>query len=112
MRHYRLLAQLGIEGIRVDRSTGDLLRDFYGVEPGRKNLAEIARIASTDPARVIAADPQLEADPLDKSTPRTMLNLMLVFTRGSDTPLVDRERAVAEVARTLYDYRLIHPANT
>jgi beta-lactamase class A len=176
----RRLAQLGIEGMRVDRSTGDLLRDFYGVEPGRENLAEIARIASADPGRVIAPDPQFEADPLDKSTPRAMLNLLtglytgsalsekstefllgtmartvtmpdrlggllprntpvahktgtvggvandagyitlpdgrrfaiVVFTCGSDTPPADRERAVAEVARTLYDYFLIHPANT
>ena len=27
-----------------------------------------------------------------------------IFTASSDTPLADRERAVAEVARTLYDY--------
>lgn len=173
----RRLAQLGIEGMRVDRSTADLLRDFYGVAPGRENLAEIARIAAADPARVIAPDPQFEADPLDKSTPRAMLNLLaslyngsalsekstefllatmartvtmpdrlggllprntpvahktgtvggvandagyitlpdgrrfaiVVFTRGSDTPPAHRERAVAEVARTLYDYFLIHP---
>ena len=34
---------------------------------------------------------------------------IVVFTRGSNTPPTDRERAVAEVARTLYDYFLIHP---
>jgi len=27
-----------------------------------------------------------------------------IFTASSDTPLADRDRAVAEVARTLYDY--------
>jgi beta-lactamase class A len=37
---------------------------------------------------------------------------IVVFTRGSETPLADRERAIAEVARTLYDYFFIHPANT
>ena len=171
------LGQLGIEGIRVDRSTAALLRDFYGVEPGRTNLAEVARIARADPAMVIASKPDFEADPLDKSTPRAMLSLLtslyqgkalsekstefllgamartvtkperlgallpkntpvahktgtvggvanevgfitlpdqrsfaiVVFTRGSDTPLADRERAVAEVARTLYDYFLLRP---
>ncbi len=171
------LAQLGVNGIRVDRSTAALLRDFYGVEPGRHNLAEVARFASANPAMVIAAKPDFEADPLDKSTPRAMLSLLtslyqgralseestafllgtmartvtkperlgallpkntpvahktgtvggvandvgyitlpdqrtfaiVVFTRGSDTPLADRERAVAEVARTLYDYFLLQP---
>lgn len=174
----RRLAELGIEGISVDRSTADLLRDFYGIKAGRENLAEIGRIARADPGRVIAADTQFEADALDKSTPRAMLNLLTnlfeggavsedstefllgvmartktmpdrlggllpsdtpiahktgtvggvvndvgyitlpdgrrfaiaVFTRGSDTPPSDRERAVAEVARILYDYFLIHPA--
>jgi beta-lactamase class A len=37
---------------------------------------------------------------------------IVVFTHASDAPPVDRERAVAEVARTLYDYFLIDPANT
>lgn len=173
----RRLAELGVGDISVDRSTADLLRDFYGIEPGRKNLAEIGRIARADPARVIASDPKFEADPLDKSTPRAMLNLLTslyqgkalskestefllgamartktmpdrlggllpnntpiahktgtvggvvndvgyitlpdgrrfaiaVFTRGSNTPPSDRERAVAEIARILYDYFLIHP---
>jgi len=166
------LGQLGIDGMRVDRSTADLLRDFYGIEPGRENLGTIARIAAADPNKAIAANPEFEADPLDKSTPRAMLNLLTtlssgqalsddstrllmdtmmrtvtmpgrlsallpkntpiahktgtvggvandvgyitlpngrrfaiaVFTRGSKTPPSDRERAIAEVARTLYDY--------
>ena len=173
------LAQLGIDGMRVDRSTGALLRDFYGVESGRQNLAEVVRFASANPALVIAAKPEFEADPLDKSTPRAMLSLLaslyqgrvlseestafllgamartvtkperlgallpkntpvahktgtvggvanevgyitlpdqrtfaiVVFTRGSDTPVADRERAVAEVARTLYDYFLLQPGS-
>jgi beta-lactamase class A len=29
---------------------------------------------------------------------------IVIFTGSSDTPLADRDRAVAEVARTLYDY--------
>ena len=29
---------------------------------------------------------------------------LVIFTASSDTPLADRERAVAEMARTLYDY--------
>lgn len=175
----RRLAELGVEGISVDRSTADLLRDFYGIEAGRQNLAEIGRIARADPGRVITADAQFEADLLDKSTPRAMLYLLTklfeggalsdkstefllgvmartktmpdrlggllpshtpiahktgtvggvvndvgyitlpdgrrfaiaVFTRGSDTPPAARERAIAEVARILYDYFLIHPAN-
>ncbi|WP_224484422.1 class A beta-lactamase [Robertkochia aurantiaca] len=34
---------------------------------------------------------------------------IVVFTRGSDTPLADRDRAIAEVSRTLYDYFLLMP---
>ena len=173
----RFVAQLGIDGMRVDRSTADLLRDFYGIEPGRQNLAEVVRLANSDPARAITPKADFEADPLDKSTPRAMLGLLaglyqgkalsatstefllgvmartvtkperlgallpketniahktgtiggvvndvgyvtlpdgrrfaiVVFTRGSETPAVDRERAVAEVARTLYDYFLLQP---
>lgn len=33
-----------------------------------------------------------------------------VFTGGSTTPLADRDRAIAEVSRTLYDYFLMQPA--
>jgi len=33
-----------------------------------------------------------------------------VFTSGSTTPLADRDRAIAEVSRTLYDYFLMQPA--
>jgi len=174
----RFIEQLGVDGMRIDRSTADLLRDFYGIEPGRQNLPEVARFANSDPARVIAPRADFEADPLDKSTPRAMLSLLaslyqgkalnaastefllgvmtrtvtmperlggllprntpiahktgtvggvandvgyitlpdgrrfaiVVFTRGSETPLPDRERAVAEVARTLYDYFLLQPA--
>jgi beta-lactamase class A len=29
---------------------------------------------------------------------------IVIFTASSDTPLADRDRAVAEVARTLYDH--------
>jgi len=32
-----------------------------------------------------------------------------VFTSGSTTPLADRDRAIAEVSRTLYDYFLMQP---
>ena len=174
------LRQLGVDGIRVDRSTADLLRDFYGVDPGRENLAEVARIAATAPSMVEAPNAAFEADPLDKSTPRAMLDLLVdlyegralseqstgfllgvmartvtrserlgallptgtpvahktgtvggvandvgfitlpdgrrfaivVFTRGSDTPAASRERAIAEVARTLYDYFLLQPASS
>ena len=34
---------------------------------------------------------------------------IVVFTRGSNTPLADRDRAVAEVSRTLYDYFVLMP---
>lgn len=166
------MRSLGIQGLRVDRSTADLLKDFYGIEAGRASLAKVVEIARSDPKRVNAPRADFEDDAKDKSTPRAMLSLLLalkagdtmspaetdfllgvmsrtvtkpdrlghllpkgtkvlhktgtvggvvndvgfislpggdefaivVFTKSSDTDPADRERAVGEVARTLYDF--------
>lgn len=170
------LRTVGIQDMRLDRSTADLLRDFYGVEPGLAHLAEVGQKAQADPALVIAAQPSFEADPRDQATPRAMLKLLItlvgeqalsanssalllgimgrtitvpqripgllppgtatarksgtiggvandvgfvtlpdgrklalvVFTKSSATPPESRDLAVAEAARILYDYFVIH----
>lgn len=173
------LRSIGIENMRVDRRTADILRDFYAVEPGLAQLPEVLHMSLTDPERVNAADPAFEADPRDQATPRAMLKLLtalaekrvlsasssqlllevmgrtitapqrirgllppgvatahksgtiggvandvgyvtlpdgrqlaiVVFTRSSSSPPDRRDRAVAEAARTLYDYFAVHNGN-
>lgn len=168
---------LGIKGMHIDRTTSDYSRDFYGQEPGRKNMTEAIKNLSLDPGIANDPQPEFEADAKDKSSPRAMLHLLtlihegkvinkentafllgvmsrtvtgpkrlrgllpantpvahktgtlggisndvgyitmpdghkfaiVVFTRGSDTPLADRDRAIAEVSRTLYDYFILMP---
>lgn len=167
---------LGIEGMRIDRNTKDLMTDMLSMnEPGtaaavadfvRKNPQAAAKFAT------MPKDAVYEADARDQSTPLAMLDLLMridgaaatstgsrdfllasmsrtrtgaarlkgllprgtlvahktgtsggvandvgyitlpdgrrfavvVFTKSSDTPLADRDRAIAEVARSLYDY--------
>lgn len=166
------MRELGIEGLRVDRSTAAILKDFYDIEAGRDGLAEVIATARRDPQRVDAPRADFEADERDQSTPQAMLSLLIalragntmstastdfllgamsrtvtkpdrlglllprntkirhktgtvggvandvgfislpnggeftivVFSKSSNTPPADRERAVAEVARTLYDF--------
>ena len=166
------MRELGIEGMRIDRSTAAILKDFYDIEAGRDGLAEVIATARRDPQRVDAPRADFEADERDQSTPQAMLSLLIalragntmstastdfllgamsrtvtkpdrlglllprntkirhktgtvggvandvgfislpnggeftivVFSKSSNTPPADRERAVAEVARTLYDF--------
>ena len=175
----RRLEELGVSDMRVDRNTSDYSRDFYGLEPGRQNLAESNSALAANPGVAIDPQPLFEGDSLDKSTPRAMLNLLtlihegkaiseestdfllgimsrtvtgkarlrgllprntpvahktgtlggvsndvgyvtlpdghpfaiVVFTRGSSTPPADRDRAIAEVTRTLYDYFMLQPGS-
>lgn len=167
---------LGIERMRIDRNTKDLLRDMFGLD-GPATAAAVADFVSKHPqaAAQFATMPKnvvYEADARDQSTPLAMLDLLIqidsakainkrsrdmflatmsrtqtgalrlkgllprgtpvahktgtaagvandvgyntlsdgrrfaivVFTKSSDTPLADRDRAIAEVSRTLYDY--------
>jgi beta-lactamase class A len=164
------LREIGIAGIRVDRTTAAIAHDAYGFTPGNdpSNDAEDDNVPDpSDPAI-----PSFEADPRDHASPNDMLRLLVlldagnvlspasrdfllsvmertvtgpnrikgllprntpvahktgtvggvandvgyvtlpdgrrfalaVFTMSSTTPPPDRDRAVAEAARTLYDF--------
>ena len=95
------LRTVGIEDMRLDRSTADLLRDFYGVEPGLAHLAEVAQKAQADPALVIAAQPSFEADPRDQSTPRAMLKLLIALAGEQALSANSSELLLGIMGRTI-----------
>jgi len=168
------LRRLGITDFRVDRLTGEILRDVFDL-PGKATLEVVTEAYKTRPELLtIQADPNpaFEADPRDHATPLAMLQLLLaidsgtaisaesrefllgvmsrtrtgdgrikgllpkgtpvahktgttggvandvgyitlpdgrrfaivVFTNSSETPVPDRDRAIAEIARSLFDY--------
>ena len=168
------LRRLGITDFRVDRLTGEILRDFYGL-PGLATPEVVAEAYRNNPALAAAQGDRnlnFEADPRDHATPLAFLQLLLaidsgkamsaesrdfllnvmsrtrtgagrlkgllprgtpvahktgtaggiandvgyitlpdgrrfaivVFTNSSETPEPDRDRAIAEIARTLFDY--------
>jgi beta-lactamase class A len=173
------LRRLGITDFRVDRLTGEILRDVFDL-PGKATLEVVAEAYKTRPELLtIQADPKpdFEADPRDHATPLAMLQLLLaidsgtamsaessefllgvmsrtrtgdgrikgllpkgtpvahktgttggvandvgyvtlpdgrrfaivVFTNSSDTPVADRDRAIAEISRSLFDYFYLAP---
>ncbi|MCL5779104.1 class A beta-lactamase [Limibaculum sp. FT325] len=173
------LRRLGITDFRVDRTTGEIIGEFYGL-PGPATMKVATEAFVTRPELLtIMGDRNLdfEADPRDHATPLAMLQLLLaidsgtamsaesrdflldvmsrtrtgagrlkgllprgtpvahktgtiggvandvgyitlpdgrrfaiaVFTKSSETPEADRDRAVAEIARSLFDYFYLVP---
>jgi len=172
------LRRLGIKDFRVDRTTREILMDFYGLPGATPEI--VAEGIRNNPALVMAQvdpNPDFEADPRDHATPLAMLQLLLaidggkamspesrefllgvmsrtrsgpgrlkglmpmgtpvahktgtvggiandvgyvtlpdgrrfaiaVFTNSSETSMADRERAIAEIARALFDYFCLAP---
>lgn len=167
----------GVEGLRVDRDTAGIIRDFFGIGPGPFPQALEAAIKA-DPKleeRGDDPDPRFDRDARDTSTPLAMASLLdrifsgkalspestkllteimernstgkaripgrlpegivvaektgtiggslndvgmitmpgdagklivAVFIRQSAKPFEDRERAIADISRALYDYYL------
>jgi beta-lactamase class A len=173
------LRRLGINDFRVDRLTGEILRDVFDL-PGKATPEVVAEAYKARPELLtIQADPNpaFEADPRDHATPLAMLQLLLaidggtamsakssefllgvmsrtrtgdgrikgllpkgtpvahktgttggvandvgyvtlpdgrrfaivVFTNSSATSVADRDRAIAEIARTLFDHFYLAP---
>ena len=97
------LRALGIEGQRVDRSTGDLLQDFYGLE-GRASAATARELMRTDPGFVARIPMKGVANDVGYITLADGRRFAIaVFTKRSDTTPADRDRAIAEVARVLFE---------
>jgi beta-lactamase class A len=167
----------GIEGLRVDRDTSGLIRDFFHIPLGSFPEA-LAAAVKADPdleSKASLLNPPFDADPRDTSTPRAMASLLerifagkalrpastklmteimernttgkarirgrlpdgvtvaektgtigsslndvgmitlpgnagkilvAIFITRSKKPFEDRERAIADISRALYDYYL------
>lgn len=79
----RTLRQLGISDMRVDRDTGEILEDFYGVSAGgREGIAAVTRFAADQGEALLMPSAEFEADPLDKTTPQAMLALLVAIADG------------------------------
>jgi len=69
----------GIEGLRVDRDTAGLIRDFYGLPPGPSFPDSLAAGLKANPdleAKGEKPDPAFDNDPRDTTTPVAMGELL------------------------------------
>ncbi len=95
------LQNLGITDIRVDRTTRDILMDFYGLSAVTPEA--IAEAISNNPALVMAQidpNPDFEADPRDHATPLAMLQLLLAIDGGTAMSMESREFLLGVMSRT------------
>jgi beta-lactamase class A len=173
------LRRIGITDFRVDRTTREILMDFYNLLGATPD--DVAEAIRKDPGlweAQVDPNPDFEADPRDHTTPLAMLQLLLaidggtamspesrkfllgvmsrtrtgvgrlkgllpkgtpvahktgtaggiandvgyvtlpdgrrfaiaVYTNSSETPVADRDRAIAEISRMLFDYFYLAPA--
>ncbi|MBL3827130.1 MULTISPECIES: class A beta-lactamase [unclassified Marinobacter] len=79
------LRSLGITDQRVDRSTSEILRDFYGL-PDKAYFPVVTKAVADDPSLLLKmTQPNMafEKDPRDHSTPKAMLQLLLAIDAGT-----------------------------
>ena len=95
------LRRLGITDFRVDRTTREILMDFYGLSAVTPEA--IAQAISNNPALVMAQvnpNPDFEADPRDHATPLAMLQLLLAIDGGTAMSPESREFLLGVMSRT------------
>ena len=80
----------GIEGLRVDRDTAGLIRDFYGLPPGPSFPDSLEAALKANPKLEDIgdkADPKFDTDPKDTATPLAMGRLLQrIFTGNALSP--------------------------
>ncbi len=95
------LRRLGITDFRVDRTTQEILKDFYKLPAASpKAVAEAIR---KDPglwAAQVDPNPDFEADPRDHTTPLAMLKLLLAIDGGTAMSPKSREFLLGVMSRT------------
>ena len=95
------LRRLGITDFRVDRTTREILMDFYGLPAATPKA--VAEAISKNPALVPAQvdpNPAFEADPRDHTTPLAMLQLLLAIDGGKAMSPESREFLLGVMSRT------------
>ena len=96
------LRSLGITEQRVDRSTSEILRDFYGL-PDKAYLSVVTKAIANDPTLLLnMTQPNMafEKDPRDHSTPKAMLQLLLAINSGKGLSAKSRDFLLATMSRT------------
>lgn len=89
---------LGLNGIRVDRTTQELLLDYGGQDTRRlkslllQELRPLVRRPPEDEAARLARDTRYANDPRDQATPRDMTRLLELLWRGQ---VVDADASTA-----------------
>ena len=95
------LRRLGITDFRVDRTTREILMDFYSLSAVTPEA--IAEAIRNNPALVMAQvnpNPDFEADPRDHATPHAMLQLLLAIEAGTAMSPESREFLLGVMSRT------------
>jgi len=98
----KFLRSIGITDQRLDRSTAEILRDFYGLTD--KAYATVAEAAyAKDPTLILRQSDrnlEYEKDPRDHSTPKAMLELLLAIDSGKILSEKSREFLLGVMSRT------------
>ena len=95
------LRRLGITDFRVDRTTREILMDFYGLPGATPDI--VAEGIRKNPALVMAQidpNPAFEADPRDHATPLAMLQMLLAIDGGKALSPKSREFLLGVMSRT------------
>lgn len=96
------LRRLGITDFRVDRTTGEIIGEFYGL-PGPATMKVATEAFVTRPELLtIMGDRNLdfEADPRDHATPLAMLQLLLAIDSGTAMSADSRDFLIDVMSRT------------
>ena len=97
------MKSIGITELRVDRSTSEILRDFYGLPDKAyasvlaEALAKDATLAAKQPLRNLKFE---QEDLRDQSSPNAMLQLLLAIDNGKTLSEKSREFLLATMSRT------------
>ena len=96
------LRRLGISDFRVDRLTGEIIGEFYGL-PGQATPRVVAQAFTTRPELATSLGDRnldFEADPRDHATPLAMLQLLLAIDSGTATSANSRDFLLGVMSRT------------
>jgi len=96
------LRRLGITDFRVDRTTGEIIGEFYGLPgPATMKVATEAFKARPELATIVGdRNLDFEADPRDQATPLAMLKLLLAIDSGTAMSPKSRDFLLSVMART------------